>query len=829
LAPLKAGGEVVLIRASDKNASMVVPLKRHGPTQGQLQMLGPAGQPAGMCPLKHTDVAADIAGFVARVSVTQTFHNPSREPIEAVYTFPLPDDAAVDAMDMRIGNRLVKGTIQRKEDARRIYDAAKSAGQSAALLDQERPNIFTQAVANVMPGQDVVITIRYVNTLKYDDGYYEFAFPMVVGPRYVPAGGYTVPGKRGDPSPRTAVDGDPGATSVVTDADKITPPITPEGTRAGHDIGVTVNVDAGFPIQRIASLSHDIDVVRTGPTGARVALHSQAAIPNKDFILRYTVGGQQMQTGVLAHADVAGDGTFTLILQPPAAPPQSHISPKEMVFVLDQTGSQGGAPIAKAKETMTYAIQHMNPGDTFQILGFTTDVNPCFPGPVPATAANVQKALEWMKPIEGNGGTDILKAADYVLNIPVDPNRLRIICFMTDGYVGNDMQILDYVKKHRGDARMFPFGVGSSVNRFLIDGMAREGRGAADVVTLDEDGATVAERFYRRIASPVLLDPQVDWGGLPVADVYPTAIPDVFSYGPIVLKGRYTRAAEGDITVRGILRGQPWEQRVHVSFPAVRREGAAIETLWARARIDDLQYKDWLGAQTGHPDPAITEKITQTALDYNLMSQYTSFVAVEQRVVNVGGRQRTVDVPVEMPEGVSYDGIFDRAEARRSRSLGTFGSWAAPAGGFAYGGGAPMAGPVPTSAMPATRAAKAQFQANGASAPALAEMPALDAPAVPPSKLAPSLTGLAETLKKEGVNGTLHKKGFAEVEKGRVVIQVLLQDAPADVIKQLQGLGFQLAATLRPGKLLLGSIPVEKLDALAALSFVGYVEPPTLH
>jgi Ca-activated chloride channel family protein len=577
-------------------------------------------------------------------------------------------------------------------------------------------------------------------------------------------------------------------------------------------------------------------VVRTGPTAARVALHSQATIPNKDFILRYTVGGQQMQTGVLAHADVAGDGTFTLILQPPAAPPQSHISPKEMVFVLDQTGSQGGAPIAKAKETMTYAIRHMNPGDTFQILGFTTGVNPCFPGPVPATAANVQKALDWMKPIEGNGGTDILKAADYVLNIPTDPNRLRIICFMTDGYVGNDMQIIDYVKKHRGDARMFPFGVGSSVNRFLIDGMAREGRGAADVVTLDEDGATVAERFYRRIASPVLLDPQVDWGGLPVADVYPNAIPDVFSYGPIVLKGRYTRAAEGDITVRGILRGRPWEQRVHVSFPAIRHEGAAIETLWARARIDDLQYRDWLGAQTGQPDPAITEKIVQTALDYNLMSQYTSFVAVEQRVVNVGGRQRTVDVPVEMPEGVSYDGIFDRAEARRNRSLGNFGSWAAPAGGSAFGGGAPMAmaSRAPTSAMPASppaQAAKAQFQAGGTMLPALsmAEAPALDAPAVPPSKLAPSLRGLAETLKKEGVKGNLHKKGVADVEKGRVVIQVLLQDVPDDVKKQLQALGFELAATLRPGKLLLGSIPVEKLDALAALSFVVYVEPPTLH
>jgi Ca-activated chloride channel family protein len=843
-APVKSG-KTVLIRASGGQESLVVPLRPNRPPQGQLQMLDPKGNATGLCPLKHTDVTADIAGFVAQVSVTQTFHNPSKEAIEAVYTFPLPDDAAVDAMDMRIGNRLVKGTIQRREDARRIYNAAKNAGQSAALLDQERPNIFTQAVANVMPGQDVTITIRYVNTLKYNDGYYEFAFPMVVGPRFVPAGGYTEPGKRGEPSPSPAVDGDPGAASVVTDADKITPPITPEGTRAGHDIGVTVNLDAGFPIQQIASLSHDVDVTKTGLTRATVALHRGATIPNKDFILRYTVGGQQMQTGVIAHADAPGDGTFTLILQPPAAPPQSVISPKEMVFVLDQTGSQSGMPIAKAKETMAYAIEHMNPGDTFQLLGFTTDVNPCFPGPVAANAANVRKALDWIKPIEGNGGTDILKAADYVLKMPTDPKRLRIICFMTDGYVGNDMQIIDYVRKHRGDARMFPFGVGSSVNRFLVDGMAREGRGEAEFVSLDEDGRTAAERFYRRIASPVLLDPQVDWGGLPVMDVFPTAIPDVFSHGPIILKGRYLRAAEGDITVRGILRGQPWEQRVHVAFPAVRHEGTAIETLWARARIDDLQHQDWLGAQTGNPDANIKEQIVQTALDYNLMSQYTSFVAVEQRVVNVGGKQKTVDVPVEMPEGVSYDGIFGREAKQKSLASRSLYAPSQAAGGFAGGAlaGAPMALGSPAPASAGTPALSGMYRVSPYADDASVRLdrklelsdelkaltPEQRKGALEAIKLAPSLQGLAAKVKRDGKNGTLNAKGVPAVEKGQVIVQLWLENPPSDAVKKLEALGFKVSATLRPGKLLLGSLPVEKLDALLELEFVVYVEPPALH
>lgn len=832
----------VLLKASDKNASMVVPLKRRGPTQGQLRMVDPKGQVNGECPLKHTDVSADIAGFVAKVSVTQTFHNPSKEPIEAVYTFPLPDDAAVDAMDMRIGNRVVKGTIQRREDARRIYEAAKSAGQNTALLDQERPNIFTQSVANVMPGQDITITIQYVNTLKYDDGFYEFTFPMVVGPRFVPQGGYTAPSKRGEPSPPLSAQGDPATQSVVTDADKITPPITPEGTRAGHDISLAVNLDAGLPIRDIASISHDVDVQKDGGTRATIALHDAKTIPNKDFVLRYTVAGPQMQTGVLAHADKPGDGAFTLILQPPLAPPQSQISPKEMVFVLDQTGSQSGEPIKKAKETITYAIQHMNPGDTFQVMGFTTQVTTCFPAPVAATPANIRTAISWLKPIEGSGGTDILKAADYALKIPVDKGRLRIICFMTDGYVGNDMQIIDYVGKHRGQARMFPFGVGSSVNRFLIDGMAREGRGVAEYVSLDEDGRIAAERFQRRIASPVLLDPKVDFGNLPVEEVYPSVIPDVFTNGPIILKGRYTQAAEGDITVSGILRGQPWEQRVHVSFPEIRSEGAAIETLWARARIDDLQFKDWLGAQTGQPDPVIKSKIVQTALDYHLMSQWTSFVAVEQTVVNVGGKQRTVDVPVEMPEGVSYDGIFGKADQSamptgRVLALGRMSGYAA-----ALGGPTPMALAAPLPApgvrgMATSRAAQGYaYQADGEEVmegKALDRLEALTPKqkkaALAEAKVAKPLRGLAEVVKAEGKGGTLHKKGLPNVDNGRVVVQVWLKDPPADLEKKLKALGFTLSATLRPGKLVLGSVPVDKLGDLAALEFVSWIEPPTLH
>src|SRR5262249_44852905 len=330
-------------------------------------------------------------------------------------------------------------------------------------------------------------------------------------------------------------EGNPGTQPVVTDGDRISPPITPQGTRAGHDISMTVKVDAGLPIRELRSQLHPVTIARDADNRATVRLKDQARLPNKRFILRYTAAGDQIQGGLLANSPGSGKGYFTLILQPPAAPPQSEISPKEMVFVIDQTGSQHGWPIKKAKETMRHCIENLNPGDTFQLIGFNTQLFPCFPRPVPVTPENLDQAWKFLEPIEGNGGTDILKSVDYALTLPDDPGRLRIVCYMTDGYVGNDMQILDYIRQHRGRARMFPFGVGNSVNRFLIEGMAREGRGAAEYVNLHDSGEAVASTFYRRIAKPLLLDIHVDWNGLPVEEVYPPPIPHLLPPRPVLL------------------------------------------------------------------------------------------------------------------------------------------------------------------------------------------------------------------------------------------------------------------------------------------------------
>ncbi len=835
---------------------------------GQLALVDREGRPAGECPLKHTAVKAQISGFVARVEVEQQFENTAKGPVEAVYTFPLPDDAAVDDMTMKIGDRVIRGRIKQRDEARKIYEAAKAAGQSAALLDQERPNIFTQSVANLMPGQKIRIAISYVNLLKYDAGEYEFSFPMVVGPRYTPDGGYSAPGRRGDPSPSARVDPQPGAVSVVTDADKITPPITPPATRAGHDLSLQVELKAGFPVREIRSQLHEITVDKRAPEHLVVKLREQKTLPNQDFILKYRVDGDRIQTGVLAQAEGKG-GYFTLILQPPSAPAPAEVAPKEMVFVIDQTGSQSGWPIQKSKETMRYCIENLNPGDTFQLIGFNTQVFPCFGQPVPVTESNIQQALRFLEPIEGRGGTDILKSVDYALKLPDDPARPRIICYMTDGYVGNDMQIIDYIRKNRGRARMFPFGIGNSVNRFLIDRMAAEGRGVPYYVTLNTPGVEAASKFHARVAKPLLLDVAVDWNGMPIDEVFPRQIPDVFSAGPIILKGRYTTPGRGEITVRGLLRGKPWSERVRVALPAAAGDGEALPVLWAREKIEDLQAQDWLGEQTGNPDPKIQDAIVGLALDFRLMSQHTSFVAVEERVVNVGGRQRRVDVPVEMPVGVSYDGIFGAEDesGARTRGMRLLGA----AGGTAFGrasrfyqysaGGALSAtkklpapaqvfSPVPRGAAPGPTAAPAEKQSlprieTPATSRPASDRPAVnklaeregqakgqssrnnDVPAAPKQeRLAPVLHDLSRQLQAEGKNGTLDKPGLPEVRKGRVTLQLWLVDPPQDALRKLKALGFTSASELIPGRVVLGTVPVERLEKLLDLPFIRWIDVP---
>lgn len=804
-------------------------------TPGSLAIMDSKGNSRGNCPLKHTDVRIGVSGYVSRVNVTQEFQNPLNEPIEAVYTFPLPNDAAVDDMTMIIGKRVIKGMILKREEAREVYESAKAAGKTSALLDQQRSNIFTQSVANIPPGESIKITIQYVNLLKYQDGWYELVFPMVVGPRFV--------GNAVQPTPTQTPANRKDTTPVVSDAAKITPPMMPKGIRAGHSISLSVQLDSGIPLTDIRSTLHPIEVQKVDNSRAVVRLANQREIPNKDFVLRYTSAGKDIETGTLANATKYGGkthGYFTLIVQPPKAAPREKITPKEMVFVIDQTGSQAGEPIAKAKETMRHCIQNLNPGDTFQLIGFNTQIFPCFDKPVHATPETIAQALKFLEPLEGRGGTDILKSVDYALKIPDDPDRLRIICYMTDGYVGNDMQIIDYIQKNRGRTRMFPFGVGNSVNRLLIDKMATEGRGTAEYITMYDKGLDAAKRFYHRVADPLLLDVKVDWNNLPVEDVYPKHIPDLFSNQPIVIKGRYTAAAEGVITISGLLRGKPWTQNIRLRLPEIKNAGEEIRTIWAREHIEDLQSRIWLGTQRGDADPSVQKQIVDTALEYRLMSQYTSFVAVEQRIVNVGGKQRRIEVPVEMPEGVSMNATSDKRLyfMRGATSLSSNGT---NLGGSNFGvvkkdaSNSLLVRPAKpgSPALEQRKLSESLADDNGlldGKESEYKELSKLDAESrktlLANLKLATNLKGLAKTVAKEGKNGNLKKSGLPEVVKGRVEVQIRLNALPKEGLAKLKALGFEVLATLEPNRLLLGTVDVKQLEALTELAFVRRIEVP---
>jgi Ca-activated chloride channel family protein len=759
-------------------------------TPGELQIVTKDGKPAGACPLKHTDVDAQISGFFARVNVTQEFYNPTEDNIEAIYTFPLPDDSAVDRMEMKVGSRTITGKIYKREEAKEVYEAAKQAGHVAGLLDQERPNIFTQSVANIMPGEKVIIKISYTQVLKYEAGKYDFVFPMVVGPRYIP----------GEPSGKEGT-GWAEDTDEVPDASRITPPVTPEGTRAGHDISVSVDIDAGIPVYSAKCLSHDVDCDFPNRNSVKVTLKDKQTIPNKDFVLSYSVAGADVQSGIITSAPNGKGGFFTLIMQPPASPKPKNITPKEMIFVIDTSGSQMGEPLAKSKETMLQCIRNVNPGDTFNMISFSNGVRQLFDTPQPYTRENEEASLDYLKECEAGGGTEMMPAIKAALEPDSDPERLRIVVFFTDGYIGNDFQIIDYIQKNLGDARIFSFGIGSGVNRFLIEKMAAEGRGASEVVLLNSNSEEVAKKFYDRIRNPLLTDITIDWNGLPIAsdEVYPKRIPDLFSAQPLVLNGRYTGGASGDIIVHAKVNGKPWTKKLHVTLPKSEPENDSLLSIWARAKVDDLSSRDWLGAQTGKVDASIKDQIVDLALEYNLMTQYTSFVAVEE-TVTADGKPKTVVVPVEMPEGVSYEGVFGNA---------------------AYAGSPCVLG----------RCVKMIPQTVGVSLTESRQLVACDAGKADSSKievtkLDKSLLSLIDDYNKLGISGVKPIPGKLKVKDGCVEVEIEVKSVPKDALDQLKKLGLKQPKWTKKNKTITGWAPIEKLTDIAKIEFVTQISPP---
>lgn len=590
-------------------------------------------------PLAHTEVKATISGYIADVSVKQQFRNPYDIKIEAVYVFPLPQDAAVNEFVMTIGDRRIRGIIRERAEAERLYKEARAQGYRAALMTQERANIFTQKVANIEPGKQIDVDIRYFHTLTYSDGYLNFVFPMVVGPRFNPPDTTDGIGAVGR--------GARGASKQSTEIQYLKP-----NERSGHDIALSVDIDAGVPIEQLVCNSHAIVMGADEQASRRhVSLSPKDTIPNKDFVLRIKVASDAVRSGLLTHHDERG-GFFSLLVVPPAELGSLPRHAMEMVFVLDCSGSMSGEPIKQAKDAIKYALGELEPEDSFQIIRFSNDASALGKAPLPATPKNIKLGLNYLRELDGTGGTMMIEGIKAALDFPHDEDKLRVVCFMTDGYIGNEVDILRAVKERVGSARIFSFGVGSSPNRFLMERMAGLGRGTAAYVGPHDDGAAVMDAFFSRASRPAMTGLEIDWQGARVSDVYPNEARDLFVGRPIVINGRFKGELPGHVAIQGRAGGEPVRIEVRVDPAGPMENHDALAGVWARACIADLADRQ---AYAGDPHGELADRIKRLALDYNLVSAYTAFLAVDASERTAGTEGVTVNVPVPVPDGVRYE------------------------------------------------------------------------------------------------------------------------------------------------------------------------------
>ncbi len=577
-------------------------------------------------PLKSTAVDVKVSGVIADVRVRQRYRNEGAQAIEARYLFPASTRAAVTALTMRVGDRVVRAEIREKQAARREYDGAKRAGKSASLLEQQRPNVFQMSIANLLPGDDIEVELQYGETIVPTDGTYRFIFPTVVGPRY---------------------NGAPGRESHQPET-WIAQPTLRAGAPASAALSMSVEINGAIPVQDLSSPSHRFTIDGIGSRSARAVLPAAAEHGNRDVVLEYRLAGREIASGVLVH-EGKDENFFLAMIEPPARAPSSSIVPRDYVFVLDVSGSMHGFPIETAKTLLRGLVGNLRPTDTFNIIPFAGGQSLLAPRSLAASQANVETATRFINSQRGGGSTELLAALRTALALPTEPDRARSFVVITDGYVSIEKEAMDLVRASLGQANVFAFGIGSSVNRFLIDGLARAGRGEAFVVLNAQQAAVEADRFRTYIESPLLTRIQLDFRGFDAYDVEPPQLPDLFAQRPLIVTGKFRGPPSGTIAISGITASGAFQSSVDVVAHAdARADTRALATLWARGRIATLgDYQKLVN------DGAAAQEITSLGLKYGLLTDYTSFVAVDQVVRNPTGAQRSVDQPQPLPEGVT--------------------------------------------------------------------------------------------------------------------------------------------------------------------------------
>jgi Ca-activated chloride channel family protein len=586
-------------------------------------------------PLKSTDVKVDISGVIAEVTVKQCYTNEGNRAINGQYIFPASTRAAVHGMKMIIGETTIIAKVKERETAQKEFNKAKEQGKSASLLEQHRPNVFSMNLANIMPGDNIDIELKYTELLVPTDNTYAFVYPTVVGPRY---------------------SSQPEATAPENDI-WIKNPYLTEGRKQETEFDIEVNVSTGVPLQEIVCDTHDTETVFESESSAKILLKDpEQKGDNRDYILKYRLVGNEVQSGLLLHKG-EDENFFLLMVEPPERVIQNTIPPREYIFVVDVSGSMNGFPLNTAKELLNDLIGGLREKDTFNVILFAGTSKTFSDNSVPANEQNITEAIRFIDQARGSGSTELLSALKRGFFLPGDENTSRSILVITDGYIGAENDVFEFISENLNKTNVFAFGIGSSVNRCLIEGIAKSGQGEPFVVTIPYQAKPVASKFREYVSSPVLTNISVKFTDFETYDIEPSTIPDLFAQRPIIIFGKCKEQVNGFIEVKG----RSGEGNYSKTFRLVRKPSSntnsALKYLWARKRISHLS-----DFNTNANDPEVKSEITSLGLTYNLLTKYTSFIAVHDVVRNTEGPAKNVKQPLPLPKGVTNLAVGDRAK-----------------------------------------------------------------------------------------------------------------------------------------------------------------------
>jgi Ca-activated chloride channel homolog len=568
----------------------------------------------------ESEVDFEISGMVSRVSVKQHFKNNSPHWMEGVYVFPLPDKSAVDQLRIHVGERIIEGVIKEKQQARKIYQKARASGKRSALIEQERPNLFTTSVANIGPDETVVVEITYQQVLEYKNGRFSMRFPMTITPRYIPGQAMV------DSQEQVSVTGSGWSvnTSQVADASRITPPMKTEKNGRNNEIKITANLDAGFPLMKVNSLYHDIQMERLDNI-YHIKLQNIKVIMDRDFELSWQPAIGSEPSAAFFKESIDGEDYALIMLMPPQINPalaeiQSTL-PREVIFIIDTSGSMAGQSLRQAKQALIMALNTLTINDRFNIIEFNSVTRELFSGAILADSQSLRAAVQYVKNLNADGGTEMMPAIEAALDDEALENYVRQIIFMTDGSVGNEKELFKLIEDKLKNSRLFTVGIGSAPNSYFMRKAAQFGRGTYTFISSVDDISSRMQELFLKLQSPVLTDLKLNWSGSVEPEVWPRRMPDLYNKEPLIITAKLD-SLNKNLQLKGKALGEEWQREISLEKDIMR---SGIASLWARNMIEDLMDKK---ISNSEPED-IKKQIIDIAIKHHLVSQYTSLVAVD--------------------------------------------------------------------------------------------------------------------------------------------------------------------------------------------------------